>query len=267
MTRERRRFGLYYNYSMERILPNMIRRWRLTAVLMIFGGAAAYFLSALLPSVYLATGSQSITVDFTQTGTLSDLDVDRMIGVCEDVALSTQVLFGVSARTGRSSADFRADAAVQRTNDRLILSVRGRDGAGTMVAVYVWLEETANALAAKRKSAIEAEAVGNALNGLTRCALDLAAEPSSKRCVLSGAALTAEIERLSSELSRLDAMSAGISPALRFGVPDFEGIRSRPVSGQRGAAVVSGMVLGLILSIVIARFFGQSLKNAEPDPL
>ena len=72
-----------------------------------------------------------------------------MLGVCEDVALSAEVLSAVSARTGLAPSDFRAGAAVQRTNDRMVLSRRGQDDPETMVGVYVWLEETANALAAK----------------------------------------------------------------------------------------------------------------------
>lgn len=261
------RLGLYYNYGMERIIPFMIKRWRLTAALTVLGGAVGFFLSSLFPSAYIATGTQSITIDFTRTGTLSDLDVDRMLGVCEDVALSAEVLSAVSARTGLAPSDFRAGAAVQRTNDRMVLSRRGQDGPETMVGVYVWLEETANALAAKRRSALEAEAAEDILNGLVRCGLDLAAEPSSKRCDLSGPALDAEIERLSTEISRLNRLSSGISPALRFGAPDFDGIRSRRLNGWRGVMTVSGLMLGLILAVLFAGGFGKAAARPESDPL
>ena len=106
---------------MEYLLNFFVKRWWLTALLIAVGGIAGVFLSDLSAPVYLASAAQSLSVDFSATGALSDLDVDRMIAACEDVAVSAEVLNGVSAKTGLQPAAFRAIASVQRTNDRMIL--------------------------------------------------------------------------------------------------------------------------------------------------
>lgn len=135
-----------------------------------------------------------------------------------------------------------------------------------MVRVYLWLDTTAVGLQLYHQAALQAAATEAALVGLTRCVSDFAAEAFSGRCNLSGAALDAEISRLSAELSRYLDEAHGISPALRFGSPDFEGIRVRRLTGVRGTMALSGIILGLIASIALAWILGERLDADEaPD--
>ena len=97
---------------MEYLLNFFVKRWWLTALLIAVGGIGGVFLSSLFDPVYLASAAQSLSVDFSATGALSDLDVDRMIAACEDVAVSSEVLNDVSAKTGLQPAAFRTIAAV-----------------------------------------------------------------------------------------------------------------------------------------------------------
>lgn len=237
---------------MEYLLNFFVKRWWLTALLIAVGGIAGVFLSDLSAPVYLASAAQSLSVDFSATGALSDLDVDRMIAACEDVAVSAEVLNGVSAKTGLQPAAFRAIASVQRTNDRMILSVRGSSEVEALVRAQLWLESTSAVLAAKVRSALQADAARLALAGIVRCGLDLAAEPSSKRCDLSGPALDREIERLSAEAADYERLSAGVSSALRFGTPDFDGIRIRRLTGTRAVFALCGAILGAVAAAVVA---------------
>ena len=248
---------------MEYLLNFFVKRWWLTALLIAVGGIGGVFLSSLFDPVYLASAAQSLSVDFSATGALSDLDVDRMIAACEDVAVSSEVLNDVSAKTGLQPAAFRTIAAVQRTNDRMILSVQGASEVEALVRARLWLESTSAALTSKVRYALQADAVHSALAGMVRCGLDLAAEPSSKRCELSGAALDREIERLSAEAAGYERLSAGVSSAIRFGTPDFEGIRIRRLTGTRAAFALCGAILGAAAAVAVAWIVSRIRRGRE----
>lgn len=224
------------------------------------------FLSTLAAPQYVATGTQSVAVDFTSTGTLSDLDVDRILTAAEDTALSPEVVSTVASRLNLSPDAFRASATVRRTNDRLTLSFVGGDAGEAMVRVYLWLDSSAEVLQRYHQAALQAEAAEAALIGLTNCVSDFAAEAFSRRCSLSGAALDGEITRLSAELARQLAQAHGVSSALRFGPPDFDGIRARQLTGERGTMALSGLVLGPAAAVAFAWILGARTDADEvPD--
>lgn len=243
-----------------------MKRWWFPALFMALGAIGGLYLSTIVPPRFVATGTQSLSVDYTSTGTLSDLDVDRIFTAAEDTALSVEVVSAVASRLGLSPEAFRTAATVRRTNDRLILSLVGEDQGETMVRVYLWLDTAAEALQRYHQAALQASATEDVLIGLTHCVSDFAAEAFSRRCSLSSADLDAEIDRLSAELSRQLEQAHGVSPALRLGTPDFDGIRARPLTGARGTMALSGFVLGLVLSICIAWVISVRLDADEvPD--
>lgn len=248
---------------LDRTFSFLIRRPYVLVLLMILGGVIGFFSARLVPATYLATATQSITVDFTRTGTLSDLDVDRMLGVAEDWVLSPAVLNETARRTQLDVASFRAMATLRRTNDRLTLTVRGENASETTVRAYVWLDVAADALREAQATALIAEEKMTALRGLTACVQEAAAEPLSRRCTLQGEALDAEIARLGAEISELNERSGGLSPALRFGVTNLDGIEVRRVNAGSGALTLVGAILGLIVTIVLGAIIGMPVRRSD----
>ena len=73
-----------------------------------------------------------------------------------------------------------------------------------------------------------------------------------KSSVKSKAALDREIEWLSAEAANYERLSTGVSSALRFGTPDFDGIRIRRLTGTRAVFALCGAILGAVAAAAVA---------------
>jgi hypothetical protein len=69
-----------------------IRNWWWLVVFLILGGVVGWLISRWMRPVYSATAEIAFNIEYAQTGQLTDIEEDRILGVSGDVLASDQVL-------------------------------------------------------------------------------------------------------------------------------------------------------------------------------
>ena len=75
-----------------KLIKKISSRWYIHTVLMIIGGLSGLLFSYLNPPVYESSAVFSVTIDYTQTGALTDIQEDQAMRGVGSILLSDQVI-------------------------------------------------------------------------------------------------------------------------------------------------------------------------------
>lgn len=118
--------------------------WMILLLSLIIGGLIGYILNFQIPPIYQSSSSFSVTIDYTQTGALSDIQEDQTMSNIGGVLLSDSVIQETINQLKAENSifitadDFRGNAFVDREDFRWTIRYRGGEPEVVYHVVRQW---------------------------------------------------------------------------------------------------------------------------------
>jgi len=252
------------------IMQLITKRWWITAVGMVIGGFCALLVARFIPPVYEASASFSVTIDYTRTGALSDIQEDQAMRGIGYVITSDEVIESTIDEVRLHQSDysriqFEKDSTLDREEFQWTLRYRCSDPALAEKVAIIWAD-TSNSLI--QEGLIHAQIVDSeteVLWGLEDC-LERSTDQfgAVDFCGLGGLQeMVDEIAQLSQLIHEEKTQTRGLFAPLTVRMvqqpryPDF------PVRHEKNLLTAAGMIAGLILSILAQGIFYYRGLNFE----
>jgi hypothetical protein len=240
------------------LLQSISKKWWIIAIGMISGGICALTLSGFLPPIYESSASFSVTIDYTKTGFLSDVQEDqamRGIGyVITSDDLIKQVVSDVQTQKGSYSRDqFEKESSLDREEFLWTLRYRSADPKFANDVVFAWMERSKDLLQDGLMHAQIVDSETKILWGLEEC-LERATGQVSVETLCGFAStneLVNEIANISSSIQKEKMVALGLFSPLAVQVVKQPQVPFYPVRHQRNLFAFAGIVSGLLISILI----------------
>ncbi len=238
-----------------RTIEDVLDYWWLMAALIVWGGAAGWYIHTTRPPVYEAQAVFFLSIDFTQTGELTQFEQDQAAWGAAGVAVSDPVVDRVAALAREQGIatdplSLRTAAHFERKQARWILRVRDPDPQTAAALANLWAVEGLAALTSAHQSALEAEALRGRLASLQGC-LEGAGAGSETPCGATTEAINAAIQATSAAAVQAQAASQGMLPAMVIGQPEGAGVPREPAQYGRNSLVFAGGMIGFLIGIVV----------------
>jgi hypothetical protein len=232
--------------------------WKRIAIFMVIGGFCGMAASKLLTPIYETRAVIAVTINYTRTGALSDIQEDqamRGLGsvIDSDAVLDQVVLDAELAGISIDRATMAENFTLEREEFRWFLRVRDTDPVKATTLANIWAEDAMTVLDSAMEHAIIAGHYQQYLDSLDYCLQRQAPEGTSDEpCAdLDFEFLRNEIQKTSSEIRDQQSMSYGLMPALQFFLAEEAPLNSEAVLGIRSILIFSGAILGFLVAALI----------------
>lgn len=233
-----------------------LRNWWLLVIFMIAGAGFGELIHSLRPAIYEAKAELATSIDFTRTGSLTDVEQDQIIGIVGDVITSPAVIENVISAANDQGINldtpqFKEISQAERQYYRWVLRVRHPQPETAVRLANLWLEYAYAALEEAYAHAAAAEGLLRYLDALQSClAKAVVTEPAAVLCNQSRLKdIQAELASTGAEAVKEKLASQGISPALGFVVAAMAQAPSEPVRFARSQLIFSGAAIGLVAAV------------------
>lgn len=244
------------------LLLSITERWWLTVFCMVAGGFFALLLTRFIPPVYEASASFSVTIDYTRTGALSDIQEDQAMRGIGRVITSNEVVESVIDEVNLqlseySRIQFEKDSTLDREEFQWTLRYRSSDPALADKVARIWAD-TSNSII--QDGLIHAQVVDSeteVLWGLEDClkrstgqfgTADLCGFDSSQD-------LVNEITQFSQLIHEGKTQTRGLFSHLAVQMVQQPQYPDSPVRHQKNLLTAIGAMAGLVLSILTKGIF------------
>jgi hypothetical protein len=233
----------------------MLRYWWLIIFFM-FGGALIGWLSlGYRTPLYQSQAVITVSIDFTQTGELTDIEQDLILVAAGDVIKSTQVIEAVVSAAEEWGIDvsisgFNESRHLERAYGRWLLILRHRDAETASSLANIWAETAYDAIGDAYEHALIADGLQNYQDTLSSCLEQATAEMNDSICSdLSLDEMQAEIERTSKVIREEREASLGILPATTFAFTEQAETPDKVILYVSNTLIFFGAVIGFILAV------------------
>ncbi len=242
----------------------IIRRWWLIAGIMILGGGAGWILSNLHPAMYESKATLSSTIDYVQSGYLTDIEEDQILNNLGDILLSDEVITDLAARLSSSGYEISIDNLrtglfIERQGYHWTMRARDENAQVARQVASTWAEVVEQKLNIYFEHAIKMAALYRKLIGLENCLSQQTwVEPASAPCsIIDSPKIRDEIEKVTRDLLIETRESRGIDPAVRFTITDRASAPIK-VAFHKNEMIMVGMLIGLVSGILFYAFISHS---------
>lgn len=239
-------------------VKKLLAGWKRVAILMVIGGLCGMGASKLLTPVYESKAAIAVTIDYTRTGALSDIQEDQAMRGLGSLIDSSIVLQTVQTRAEENGIQLDQQSltenfTLEREDFRWLLRVRDTDPQRAMDLANLWAEQAMSALDTAMQHAISADHYQQYLDTLDYCLQRLAPEGvSSEPCAnVDFDYLSEEIENTSAAIREEQALSYGLMPAMQFFLAGEAPLNTSAVLGTRSILIFSGAVLGFLITAIL----------------
>ncbi|MDO9546455.1 MAG: hypothetical protein Q7J07_06870 [Pelolinea sp.] len=237
------------------LLQSITKKWWITAISMVIGGIGALILTEFIPPLYESSASFSVTIDYTKTGALSDVQEDqamRGIGyvITSDDAIENVVNEVMTISAFYSRDQFEKESFLDREEFLWTLRYRSSDPIFARDVVQAWVERSNTLI---QDGLIHAQIVDSEtkiLWGLENC-LELATGQESIDTLCGFASikeLVDEIANISSLIHEEKMAARGLFSPLAVQIVNQPQVPVVPVRHQRNLFVFAGIMSGLLIS-------------------
>ena len=251
------------------LLEEIASRWYLLVICMILGGLIGLGISTILPPFYESEAAFSVTIDYTQTGALTDVEEDQAMRGVGSVIFSDDVIIPLIqnlASDGISINDqlFNDNATMDREEFRWTIWYRDTSPQVAYLVADAWAKQADQILQQALLHARLADSYQDLLSSLETCLQNTTQTNSGlDSCSLENMDLiTAEIEKTSDLVSSELQESQGLFSALSVELVDTAQQPSQPVRRQRNTLVFSAAALGFFTGIFLLTLFSQFRRKA-----
>jgi hypothetical protein len=251
------------------LLKTVTARWYWLVTAMIIGGLLGWGVSTLKKPIYEANAVFTVTIDYTQTGALTDVEEDQAMRGVGDIIFSDEVVSATLAALQQeglelSRDEFFDDAVFDREEFRWAIRYRDVNPEIALQVITAWQEQADRILKSSLEHARLAASYQRVLNGLEFC-LQRSTQTSEALVDCSVENLdevTTAISNASSLVETELAQSRGLFSALAVVLSDQGDLPVKPVRYQTNIQVLSGMVIGLLSAILILSIRFQVRKTS-----
>ncbi len=252
------------------IVQSITKRWWITVLSMMMSGFCALLLAHLTPPVYEASASFSVTIDYTRTGALSDVEEDQTMRGIGYVITSDEVIESVVDEINLQQSDysriqFEKDSTLDREEFRWTLRYRSSDPALAEKVASIWAEISNSVI---QDGLIHAQIVDSeteVLWGLEDCFERSTGQFGAADLCGFGTLqdLVNEIAQLSHLIHEEKTQSRGLFAPLAVQMVQQPQYPDAPVRHQKNLLTGAGIVAGLVLSILTQGIFYYRGSNFE----
>ncbi len=249
------------------LFKQAISRWWLVAFLMIIGGLVGLCLHNFSPAIYEAQAKFSVTIDYTRTGYLSDIQEDqamRGIGslIGSDLILQRTVNAAHSASVDISLDEFKQKSTLERGDFNWFIRFRDKDAQKAADLVNQWADQANKEILDASQHAFRAEELFNYLDSIETCLQRTTFGSEAKApCSFPNLPIILEVIQKTGEIAYQEKeASRGLMPALSISLVEKSQLPPSPVVFNRNTLVLAGSFIGLLFGILITFLWGNNLK-------
>lgn len=245
------------DFDVLEMIQFIAKRWLMLAVLLIAGGLAGLALTTLRPPVYEASAAFGLTIDYTQTGALSDAQEDQAMRAVGSLLLLDPVIEQTLARLKSeghliiTESEFRDNAFIDRGDFRWTIRYQATNPSASFFVVNQWKAAAEESFILSLSHAQTAESYLQMLADLQGCFQSALLDPAGEeRCGFNSTkSILEEITLLSEKIQQEKRGSAGLFHALSINLVKSPDLPVNPVRHQRGMMVFSGALIGILIGI------------------
>lgn len=237
-----------------------VRHAWLVAGLMLFGGLLGWVVVRTLPAMYETRFAFSFSVDYAQTGILTDIELDQAMDAAGDLLWSEAVLQSAAqSLTGQAialdPAKLRELATKERTNNDWIIRVRYSDAQQAMQIAETWGEAALQTMTQAYAHALRAENIIRYLDSVESClGRSVGSEPVQAFCNYANLAeIQKKFDQASEELEQETQASLGLFPGLRFHLVEKAALPVSRVTGGTATGILTGALVGWLAAVVVVQ--------------
>ena len=245
-------------------IRKFLSHWPLALLLMLAGSILGLLCWMFIPGAYTASTRLTVGIDYNRTGSLDNLEEDRILGVTEDILHSDPIMEPVfRASLDDDYGKFFRRTMITRTNETWCLEITGKDPEETAHLALLWLDTAYDALDEALDHAIRAEALQNRLEGLTRCLQSGTAADTYALCNMEPDALLEQIGQYTEMIRAEETASHGLSSAIRLGTKNSGQVELVSANRTAAADTLIGAFCGLLIAFGIAWLPGRESDEKE----
>lgn len=235
----------------------MLRYWYYLPIGMLLGGIIGLILNGFIPPVYEAQAKFVVTIDYTRTGYLSDIQEDqamRGIGslINSDFILQKTIDASHSVYADMSFSDIKQQSRLERGEFEWYIRIRDNDALRATTLVNLWAEKADEVMKESLSHAFKAEGLLQVLDSLEMCLqrMTIGVESIAPCTINNLDQLLLDIQTVGEKAYQEKEASRGLMPALAVDLVEKSQLQLQPVVFARNAFVLAGAMLGLILILV-----------------
>jgi hypothetical protein len=264
-----------YNHRMQNeivartSLDRLLAYWWVILFCMIGGAAIGWLVHLSQPALFESRSTISTSINYSETGFMTDLEEDHALSGIGDILLSDAVISklqdSMSDNTRQSIGnDLLSHLFTEREGYRWVLRVQAGNADVAREVNQLWVDAAMQNLQTGLIHARQALLIHRQIADLENCFSEsVSAIPSYPPCDFpSSHAVRQELEKLGSLYASENSLSEGILPALTFSIMEAANSSGAPVTFERAEMVFSGAIMGFLAGVimVLAGFPKGSLK-------
>jgi len=242
-------------------------RWWLILLMMIFGSLLGLFFHSFTPPIFEAQARFVVTIDYTRTGYLSDIQEDqamRSVGslIGSDIILQRTVVSAHSSGLEISFDELKQESALERGEFEWFIRIRDKDAHKAAELVNLWADQANQELKDTSIHALRADELLNYLDSIETCLQRTTLGNDSKApCTFPNLnTILEEIQKTGEKAYQEKELSKGLMLALSVNLSEKSQVPKSPVIFNRNAFVLAGSLIGLIVGAFITFLWGYKPK-------
>jgi len=260
-------------FSPQLLLKEILNRWWFTSLLLILGGLIGLLISGFQPPVYESRADFSITIDYTRTGYLSDIDQDQaMLGIGNllksDRVLQKSVQRANTIGYSLTLEDLREKISIERDGFTWSLRVRDESTISATELVNIWAEEATSVYQSAAEHSLRAEGYFLYLDSLVNCfQRSTIGNNDNGICTLSNLDnVSKEIQKTSELAYQEKEASLGLMPALSAQLIGKGQTIQKPILFKRNVLTIAGAFAGILIALLFHLFnFDRRIIHGKRD--
>ncbi len=241
-------------FSPRETLDRALRTWWLVALMMVLGAGVGWGVHRMQPPVYEAKAAISVSIDFTHTGALTDVEEDYAIGVVGDVIGSSAVMDAAAVaaqQEGYAAAGLAQNAYLERYNNVWTLRVRDPNPQAAAGLANQWAQAAYSTLSDAHSHALAADRLIRLQNSLQSCLeQSVASGPVQAVCALNNLdTIQADLADMGATLQQEQLASQGILAYTSFALTGKAEPPASPAIYHQGQMMLAGALIGLVLAV------------------
>lgn len=246
-------------FDIVQIVKTISNRWHILVMLMIAGGVCGSIISRQSEPLYESTAVFSVTIDYTQTGALTDVQEDQVMRGVGSVILADQVISNTLEQIineggqNLKKSDFLENSFLDREEFRWTLRYRDPDPERAALIVNSWADNADKVIQDGLSHAAVSDAQLGILNGIKTCFQAMPESNGQRICGYKDLdSLISSMSDISAKIQNEKEASFGLFNSLSVALVNKGESSQSPVIGQRNLLVLSGALAGFFIDILIA---------------
>ena len=245
-------------FELMGFLKQAVRGWKRIVLCMIIGGLVGLMISSFRSPIYETRAVIAVTIDYTRTGALSDIQEDQAMRGLGSVIDSDEVIQKVILQAQQAGYQLEEKTvqesfSLEREDFRWFLRVRDSDAGRAAGLANIWAQTALDTLDQGMEHALIASHLQQYLDSLEFCMQRQAGLGANVNTCeqYDYDYLLAEIQSTANEIQHQNQMSYGLMPALGFFLAESAPLNEGAVQGTQGVLVIAGSAIGFILAAIV----------------